>query len=434
MTTDTLELSVAELQSRGWILVEDGNHGEYRPRTEEFGHGEWAFIRAADMDGGSVLFGQAQRINDKARQRIRKGVGAPGDVLLSHKGTVGKVAYVDDDAPPFVCSPQTTFWRSTDLRRIDRRYLYAFLSSREFQQQLDARKGETDMAPYVSLTAQRQLLLTLPDIAQQRAIGELLGALDDKIALNRRMNHTLEATAAALFRSWFVDFDPVVAKAEGRRGLGVSDTVISLMPPNLIDSPTGVIPSGWHIQTLGEHTSFSNSKRVPIASSERIQRRGPFPYHGAAGVVDHIDAFIFDGVYLLVGEDGSVTRDDGTAVTQYVWGKFWVNNHAHVCQGKGAVSTEHLYLHFQFEPVSPFVTGAVQPKLSQGRLKTMPFLFPGDPVCQAFAELVQPLFARMRASADESRTLAALRDTLLPQLLSGAIRLRDAERAVCAAV
>lgn len=121
-------LTVAELQRQGVLLVEDGNHGEYRPRKEEFGVDGTSFIRAADMDAGRVLFDEAQKINSTALRRITKGVGAPGDILLSHKGTVGKIASVPLDAPPFVCSPQTTFWRTLDVDVLDRSYLHAFLS------------------------------------------------------------------------------------------------------------------------------------------------------------------------------------------------------------------------------------------------------------------------------------------------------------------
>jgi len=146
--------------------------------------------------------------------------------------------------------------------------------------------------------------------------------------------------------------------------------------------------------------------------------------------MDHVDDYLFDGIYLLVGEDGSVVQNNGMAVTQYVWGKLWVNNHAHVLQGKSAVSTEQLYLYFQFESVVPCVTGAVQPKLSQGRMNTMPFTFPGVGVCLAFANMVQPLFAKLRANTDMTKTLATLRDTLLPKLISGELRVGNAERIV----
>jgi type I restriction enzyme S subunit len=131
-----------------------------------------------------------------------------------------------------------------------------------------------------------------------------------------------------------------------------------------------------------------------------------------------------------VGEDVSVAKEDGTAVTQYVWGKIWVNNHAHVLQGKDAVSTEQLYLYFQFEQVAPYVTGAVQPKLPQGRMNSMPFLFPGSNICVSFEKLVAPLFSRLRASTEATKTLIALRDALLPRLISGDLRIEDAGRFV----
>jgi Type I restriction modification DNA specificity domain len=200
--------TVTELQRDGILLVEDGNHGEYRPRPDEFVDRGVAFIRAADMDAGRVLFESAAKINERAKKRIAKGIGAPGDVLLSHKGTVGKLALVPDEAPPFVCSPQTTFWRTRNEPRLDRKYLYAFLRSPGFHEQLATRAGETDMAPYVSLTSQRGLSIIFTPIEEQRAIAQILGALDDKIDLNRRTNETLEGIVRAIFKDWFVDFGP----------------------------------------------------------------------------------------------------------------------------------------------------------------------------------------------------------------------------------
>ena len=131
---------------------------------------------------------------------------------------------------------------------------------------------------------------------------------------------------------------------------------------------------------------------------------------------------------------GSVVRTNGIAVTQYVWGKIWVNNHAHVLQGKGAVSTEQLYLHFSFEPVAPYVTGAVQPKLSQGRMNQMPFMYPGEDICGAFGATIRPLFAKLRANADQNKTLSVIRDTLLPKLMRGEIEAPDIEQATGRAV
>jgi len=254
---------VADLEERGWLRVEDGNHGEYRPRQEEFGFGATRFIRAADLDGGRVRFETAELINDVARARIRKGIGAPGDILFSHKGTVGKLACVPLNAPPFVCSPQTTFWRTLDESKIDRSFLYYYLQSEEFVEQWQCRKGETDMADYVSLTAQRELTLRLPDIGIQKAVGFLLSALDYKIELNRKMNHTLEELAAALFKSWFMDFDPVVAKRGGKKSVGVPASVLPLFPDHFEDSELGPIPKGWKASRLGENFNITMGQSPP---------------------------------------------------------------------------------------------------------------------------------------------------------------------------
>jgi type I restriction enzyme, S subunit len=261
----------------------------------------------------------------------------------------------------------------------------------------------------------------------QLSVARILGLLDERVELNRRMNETLEAMARALFKSWFVEFDPVRAKAEGRDP-GLPKSLADLFPDSFEDSELGKIPKGWRVGHVGDYMVNFDSKRVPVSGAERAKRQGQYPYHGAAGVLDHVDDYLFDGIYLLVGEDGSVVDGNGMAVTQYVWGQLWVNNHAHVLQGNGEVSTEQLYLYFHFEPVAPYVTGAVQPKLSQGRMNTMPFVFAGEVACRAFGQIVQPWFAKLRANVDMTRTISALRDTLPPKLISGEVSVSKAHR------
>ena len=145
--------------------------------------------------------------------------------------------------------------------------------------------------------------------------------------------------------------------------------------------------------------------------------------HGAGGIVDYVDDFLFDGVYVQTGEDGSVVDADGHPVVQYIWGQFWVNNHAHVLKGKNGVSEEHRYLLLRQANISAFVTGAVQPKLSQRNLKAVPIVFARRSVCGAFSDIIRPLFKKMRVNADETESLAALRDAILSKLVSGKVRL-----------
>jgi restriction endonuclease S subunit len=338
-------------------------------------------------------------------------VEGPG-VVIGRSGSLGGAQYVTGDFWPL----NTTLW-VRDFKGNDRRFCYYLLKSLNLQT-FNVGSG----VPTLNRNHVHPLPVRIPvDVNEQRAIGRILGALDDKIEVNRRMNGTLEAMARALFKSWFIDFDPVRAKAEGRDpGLPADITV--LFPDSFEDSDLGEIPKGWKVDTVGEHMNNFDSKRIPVSGAERAKRQGPYPYHGAAGVMDYVDDYLFDGIYLLVGEDGSVMQDNGVAVTQYVWSKMWVNNHAHVIQGNGMVSTEQLYLYFHVQPVGPYVTGAVQPKLSQGRMNMMPFLFAGDRICRAFSEEIQAWFAKYRSNANESETLVALRDALLPKLLSGDLR------------
>ena len=271
------------------------------------------------------------------------------------------------------------------------------------------------------------LPVDVPPLPEQRAIAHVLGTLDDKIELNRRMNETLEEMARALFKSWFVDFDPVRAKMEGRWRRGESLPALpadlyDLFPDRLVDSELGEIPEGWEVGTFGNAIEIHDNRRVPLNSRQRANRQGPYPYYGAAGIMDCVDDFLFDGVHVLVGEDGSVVDTDGYPIVQYVWGQFWVNNHAHVLRGRNGISEERLYLLLQQVNITAFVTGAVQPKLSQRNLKAIPLVFPGGPACRAFSTLVGPLLERVRENADEAESLAAQQDALLPKLVSGEVR------------
>ena len=176
-----------------------------------------------------------------------------------------------NDTPRFVYSPQLCFWRSLDPEKLAPRFLYYWMTTREFSTQFKSVAGQTDMAEYVSLGDQRRMHITLPPFSEQRAIAHILGTLDDKIELNRRMNQTLEEMARALFKSWFVDFDPVRAKATLKHHAtppqGGSDwsverarayldrmdpSIAALFPDSFVDSELGPIPEGWEVVPLAE--------------------------------------------------------------------------------------------------------------------------------------------------------------------------------------
>ncbi|MCB0035176.1 MAG: restriction endonuclease subunit S, partial [Anaerolineales bacterium] len=226
-----------------------------------------------------------------------------------------------------------------------------------------------------------------------------------------------------IFKSWFVDFDPVhenVQAAAAGRPVPHPD-----FPAAFVDSALGPVPEGWRVGTLDNAAEIHDSKRIPLSKREREQRQGKYPYYGAASLMDYVDDYIFDGVHLLVAEDGSVIDDKNRPVLQYVWGQFWVNNHAHVLTGKNTCSTEQLMLAMKFINIKPYITGAVQLKINQANLKRIPFILPSAELNTKFKETVQFFYERIRTNTEESQTLAELRDTLLPQLISGHLRLPE---------
>lgn len=312
-------------------------------------------------------------------------------------------------------------FRVLPIEKIDRVFLFYLLRYLKPNFIGIARNKQTTGLGHVTKHDLEKIEVAYPPLPEQRAIAHILGTLDDKIELNRRMNETLEAMAQAIFKSWFVDFDPVRAKMEGRP-TGLPKEIEDLFPDSFEDSELGEIPRGWEVTVLGEIINILDSKRIPLSGKQRNERPGPYPYYGAAGILDFIDDFIFEGIFILVGEDGSVINRNGNPVTQYVWGKFWVSNHAHVLSGNRGISNEHLLLFLQTLEIGPYVTGAVQPKLNQTNLCRIPFLLPNESICKSFEDIVSPIYAIYRENFMQIKILTNIRDNLLPKLLSGEIK------------
>lgn len=249
------------------------------------------------------------------------------------------------------------------------------------------------------------------NIKEQKAIAKILSDLDYKIELNNQMNATLEAMAQAIFKHWFIDFEFPDENGKPYKSSG----------GKMVDSELGKIPEGWKIKILKEISENFDSKRVPLSSRERTERKGQYPYFGATGILDYVDKYIFDGTYILMGEDGSVIDDRGYPILQYVWGKFWVNNHAHVLKGNG-ISDELLYILLKNTNVSHIITGAVQPKINQGNMNDLKYALPDQATLLKISEGIMPLFNKIKSNYEQIGTLTKLRDSLIPKLMSGQIR------------
>ena len=213
------------------------------------------------------------------------------------------------------------------------------------------------------------------------------------------INNNLFEQAKLLFKNWFVDYEPF--------------------------STDRTMPETWRMGTVGEIIELHDSKRVPLSSAERAKREKIYPYYGATSQMDYVDDYLFDGIYLLLGEDGTVVDDKGFPILQYIDGKFWVNNHAHILTGKLGYSVEELYLLFSLTNIKSIVTGAVQQKVSQANLKKVPAIIPPKEVLNQFDDIIQPIFAEIRNLRSENQRLSVVRDTLLPKLMSGELDVSD---------
>ena len=344
-----------------------------------------------------------------------------GDLLISTSASLGRVSVVGKDAAGSIAYTGIIRFRSSS-KFLHHEYLRAFLSSSVFVEQAE-KMATGSVIRHFGPSHLRQMAITLPSIKEQVQIAEIFDSLDDRISLLRETNTTLEAIAQALFKSWFVDFDPVRAKQHGNAPQGMDAATAALFPDSFEESELGEVPKGWKFGSLRDAVTIFDSKRIPLAGQDRAKRQGIYPYYGAAALMDHVDDFLFDGIYFLMGEDGSVADSDGFPITQYVWGKIWVNNHAHVLQGNNGISTEHLMLYVKQINVNPYITGAVQAKLSQSNMWRIPFLMPQKEIAVEFGKLIEPLFDKIRHNSDQIKTLTELRDTLLPRLISGQLRL-----------
>ena len=299
------------------------------------------------------------------------------------------------------------------------------------------------MADYVSLRDQRESFwLDLPSPEEQRRIAHILGSLDDKIELNRQLNATLEQLARALFQSWFVDFDPVRAKASGEpadsicRRLGLTPELLALFPAALEDSAMGEIPVGWKVKPLPEIVTINPSRSVGKAAPTPYLDMANVPAHSAR-VSNVITRSFSSGSKFMNGdtllaritpclENGKTAYVDFLAENQVGWG----STEFIVLRPKLPLPTEFGYLLARHPAFRNFAIANMQGTSGRQRVPNNCFdkyflAMPPAEVAVEFGKLVKPLMHQIKQQDEESRTLAALRDELLPQLLSGELRVSE---------
>ncbi len=403
------------------------------------GHGRW-------VDGEFAF------VTHEKADSLSSNCAKPGDIIFTQRGTLGQVALVPARGADRYLISQSQMKLTVDAEKADAMFLYYVFTSAEQQDYVRQNAIQTGV-PHTNLGILRNTPLKLPPLAEQKAIAAELGALDDKIELNRRINATLEAMARALFQSWFVDFDPVRAKLDGRPPAALDPATAALFPASFDETGLGHIPHGWTATTLGEACEQGGGS---------IQT-GPF------GTQLHASDYVDDGVPSIMPRDLRDNRIDTSTIARIREQDaerlkvYRVQIGDVIYSRRGDVERRSLIRHneqgwlcgtgclrVRFGPsgmhplfgalylgtvesrawVVRHAVGATMPNLNTSILGALPMIVPPPELQVRFAEIVAPWDARGTIALEQSRTLATLRDTLLPKLLSGELSVMDVEREV----
>ena len=389
-------------------------------------------IRGQNMGLGRWVGGEFVFVSYRKATALSPNTARPGDLIFTQRGTLGQVAIVPSGPFERYIISQSQMKLTVDQKKADTLFLYYLFRSHKQQEYIRQNAIQTGV-PHTNLGLLRDTPIELPPLDEQRAIGHVLGSLDDKIELNRRMNETLEQMARAIFKSWFVDFDPVRAKAEGRQPAGMDAQTAALFPEGFEESELGEIPRGWAVRGLDEIASYLNGlalQKYPPEGDEYLPVIKIAQMHkGNTEGADRASARL-DPAYIV--EDGDVLFSWSGSLEVMIW-----------CGGRGALN-QHLfkvtsedypkwfYYYWIRHHLPEFQAIAAGKATTMGHIQRHHLseawvVVPPEGTLKAMGRVMAPLVDRLVSNNLESRTLAAIRDALLPKLMSGEIRIAPSE-------
>ena len=394
-------------------LITDGKHGDCENEVDS----GYFFLSVKDIKENRLNYSQARQITKiDFEDTDRRTNLQPGDILFTNTGTIGRMAI----APDHELTRRTTFQKSVAILKpkrevVEPRYLFYLLKAENRR-----------LSAYADGTTQKNLLLrdfrsfevgSLPPLSEQNQITSVLGTLDDKIDLNRKTNETLEGIAKALFKSWFVDFDPVRAKAEGR-ATGLTNEMTDLFPDSFEESELGDIPSGWSIKKIGDVVA-----RLPVGQKfdkKTVSQKGMVPVLDQSS--DGIIGFHDQAPGVLASEsDPLFTFANHTCAMRFMMESFSVIQNVFPLKGKD-ISTDWLYQAMLGKQVITEYKGHY-PDLVDREI-----VVPSRGLDLVFGDVFRSFARSQLANKKQSLTLERLRDALLPRLISGELSVPDAEK------
>jgi type I restriction enzyme S subunit len=393
----------------------------------------YPYVAIPQLKEGRIVLNDVRRISpEHFAEWTRKAKPQQHDVILSRRCNPGETAYVP--AGLECALGQNLVLLRADGKKLFPPFLRWLVRGTDWWEQVGTFINVGAVFDSLKCADIPNFSMPLPPLAEQKAIATVLGALDDKIELNRRMNATLEAMARALFQSWFVDFNPVRAKLDGQKTDGLDPDTAALFPEHLEDSPLGRIPKGWEVKAVGDIGHVICGKTPPTSVADYYGEDVPFitipDMHGnvfcaaTARKLSHagvnaqanktlppgslcVSCIATPGLVVITSEDSQTNQQINSVVPHqkeetYFW--YWV------MIGLGA------------EIASSGSGGSVLVNLSKGRFETLQVIKPPHALIRAYHTTVRPLLEAILANTHQSRTLATLRDTLLPKLLSGELQ------------
>jgi len=430
---ETVEISVGEIAAPIKNALVGGPFGSDLGTADYVPSGV-PVIRGQNLSNGKFVGGEFVFVSEEKADKLKSNLARAGDLVFTQRGNAvlhgGQVAIVPDKPFERYLVSQSQMKLTPDQTKVESRFLYFVFTSADYRHYLRSNAVVTGV-PHINLGLLREYSLSLPPLAEQKAIAAVLGALDDKIELNRRMNATLEAMARALFQSWFVDFDPVRAKLDGRPPAALDPATATLFPEHLEETALGHTPKGWEVRSLDKTAHYLNglalqkypagdSPTLPVIKIAQLRK-------GDSVGADRCNTNL-PGNYIV--QDGDVLFSWSGSLEVELW-----------CGGPGALN-QHLFkvtspefpkwfyylwtlYHLDEFRLIAADKATTMGHIQRGHLTAAKVLIPPRPLLDAMTRTMSPLIDQLIANRIQSRTLATLRDTLLPKLLSGELSVAE---------
>lgn len=442
MSSEWVEYSIDELKADAPSSIAIGPFGS-RMKANCYVEAGVSVVRGTNLSSGRSFSGDFVFITDEKAQELGGANLQPNDLVFPHRGAIGEVGIVPDNGKRYVLS--TSLMKlQCDERKVNPLFIYYFFKSEKGRSELLKNTSQVGTPGIAQpLTSLKSIRLLLPPINDQQKIVRVLSALDDRITLLHETNKTLESIAQAIFKSWFVDFDPVRAKMEGRRPEGTDAKTAALFPNSFEESELGLVPRGWRIRTMSDVSTVGIGKTPPrkephwFSGDPRDIRWLSIRDMGATGVYasrtnefltrEGIEKFnvrvVPDNTVLMSFKMtiGRVAITDGELTTNEAIAHFKL-------APKAELTTEYIYLHlkkFDFSTLSS--TSSIADAVNSKTVREIPILAPSAQVLAVFQSYIGKIFEKLKNTEQQVQTLATLRDTLLPRLISGQLRLLETE-------